>query len=155
MTAEHTLTADTTSHERRTSTPPWTRAARLVLRIVTTLAAVDAITQAMLAGKFLAGNYSALDLHASNVNILAALTLAMLAATIAHWRLAQGPCWPILAAILLAAAEGGQVALGKSNLLALHVPLGVAIIAALLALAAWSWRTTAHGAARYTKDENR
>lgn len=78
---------------------------RLTLRVVAALAAADGIVQAMLAGRFLAGNYDALGQHASNAVILVAATIVLLlTATADHW-LTRGPWWPIAAAIDMAPSE--------------------------------------------------
>lgn len=45
------------------------------------------------------------------------------------------PVWPIAVSVALVVADTAQVAIGYSGLLALHVPLGVLIVAAQVAVA--------------------
>jgi hypothetical protein len=54
-------------------------------------------------------------------------------------RLAHAPEWLIAASIGLTAAEGFQMASGRLQLFALHLPLGTALFGASIALAIWAW----------------
>ncbi|MEC3920253.1 hypothetical protein [Nocardia sp. CDC160] len=116
-------------------------AARWAVRMVATAAAADAIVQAMLAGKFLAGNYDALGVHAGNGGVLALITLVFLLAALLDRQLSHGPWWPILTIAAVQVALGIQRWLGESNRLAWHVPLGITIVTSLLMVTVWSWRT--------------
>ena len=64
------------------------------------------------------------------------------AAAVLFWRPGRGPGWPALATAALFFAEGMQIGMGYTRVLAIHVPLGVAIVASLLALSVWvvRWR---------------
>ncbi|WP_460718683.1 hypothetical protein [Nocardia heshunensis] len=121
---------------RRTGRP------RAALRTAATLAVADGLLQALLAGRFLAGNFDALGMHGANTSVLAALTITLLGIVIAWCRTERGPWWPAVAALALVGAEGVQVWFAQLNLLELHVPFGVGIIATLGLLTAWAWQTT-------------
>lgn len=114
--------------------------ARVVLRCIATAAVLDGFAQAMFAGKFLAGNYDALGWHDSNSWVLTSLIVALAVIVVVEYRLSAGPRWPMVVAGVMILAEGAEVALGKNNLLELHVPLGVALICALMALAVRAWQ---------------
>lgn len=122
---------------------PSTRRTRILLvalRTVATLTAADGVFQALLAGRFLAGNFDALGLHGANTSVLAALTITLFATATAWCRFERGPWWPAVAALALVGAEGAQVWFAQLNLLELHVPLGAAIIATIALITAWAWQ---------------
>ncbi|MVU78277.1 hypothetical protein GPX89_13610 [Nocardia sp. ET3-3] len=126
---------------RRSETKPTTgRALRVAVRTVATLTAADALIQAALAGRFLAGNFDALGLHAANTSVLAALTVTLLAVVAVRSRRERGPWWPAAAVLALVATEGLQAWLAQLDYLELHVPLGVGIIASLILVTRWAWR---------------
>lgn len=58
----------------------------------------------------------------------------------AVWRPGRGPGWPALASLALLLAEILQLGFGYGRVLALHVPLGVAIFGLTVALALGAWR---------------
>lgn len=123
--------------------PPVGRKRRIVriwLRIASVAVLVAGLLQAMFAGKFLSGNYDALDMHKSNGAVLGALTVVLLLAAIVDYWLSRVALWPILVTIAIFAADGAQVELAKSNLLELHVPLGIAAIVAMALLVFGVWR---------------
>ncbi|MFF3513273.1 hypothetical protein [Streptomyces sp. NPDC002573] len=121
---------------------PWTLA---VFRAVVTCEAALALGQAVLAGSFLSGHYGALDLHALNATATGLTALAQIVAALLLWRPGGGPSWPLLAGIALFGAEAGQIAMGYTRVLAVHVPLGVAIIACTFLMFGWAWRAAAAG----------
>ena len=53
------------------------------------------------------------------------------------WRPGRLPAWPIGVSAALVVAEVAQVALGATGVLAVHVPLGVAIVGTAVTLAVW------------------
>jgi hypothetical protein len=114
----------------------------LFFRTVVTCEAVLALGQAVLAGSFLSGHYRALDLHALNATATGLTALAQTMAALLLWRPGRGPGWPALASAVLFGVEAGQIALGYGRVLAVHVPLGVAIIACTLLMLGHAWRAT-------------
>jgi hypothetical protein len=111
-----------------------------VFRIAVSLTAVLTFAQALFAGSFLAGHFDMLAIHKNNstyVVVAAALTIV---AAVLLWRPGRGPAWPVWVSLAFFGCLALQTFLGYRRLLSLHVPLGTAIIAALLPLLVWAWR---------------
>jgi len=117
-------------------TPGW---AWWVLRIWCTLQAVDVFLQPVFEGRFLSGDYSMLQAHATNAIIVGAVTITQVAVAILAWRVSRLPGRVVAAFAALALAVPIQITLGFSRILGIHVPLGVAIIAVSARLTAWMW----------------
>jgi hypothetical protein len=83
--------------------------------------------QAPLAGQFLSGNAAARLWHQGNAELIQLVALVQLVAAAVAWA-RGGPAWPTAASGLLLLAVGAQVALGYTHQVAVHVPLGVAIL---------------------------
>jgi len=114
------------------------------LRVTSSLSALLLFDQAVFAGQFLSGAFSALQTHRDNATYsgLAMLATAVGAALL-RWP-GRGPIWPLFACLGLFALIGAQIAIGFARLLVLHIPLGVLTIVGAVALSAWSWRFKAH-----------
>lgn len=119
---------------RRDRWPWW------LMRTFTTLAAVLLFWQAIFAGQFLSGTYPAQHWHRENATV-AGITVLVTAVTAAvlRWR-GGGPWWPVAAYLGLFGLIAAQIALGFARLLAVHIPLGVTIIAIAVSVCLWSWR---------------
>jgi heme A synthase len=113
---------------------------RWLLRVSVTAVALLTFAQAVLAGSFLAGHYDTLALHRTNSTVAVAATALMLVTAVLHWRPGRGPFWPVLISLLYFAVIALQTFLGYRRLLAYHVPLGTALIAAAILLLVWVWR---------------
>src|SRR4051794_7302935 len=116
---------------------PWPR---WVFRVVVSVEAALAVGQPVLAGGFLSGHYPMLAWHAANATATGLTAIAMIAAGVLLWRPGRGPLWPALASAALFGLEAVQIVLGYGRVLAVHLPLGVTIIACLALLLAWAWR---------------
>jgi hypothetical protein len=103
------------------------------------------MTQAVLAGGFLSGHYGLLNLHALGADATGTMAIVQTIAAVLMWRPGGGPGWPALASGTLFAVEGVQIGLGYGRVLAVHVPLGTAIIACVALMLVWAWRTTPAG----------
>jgi hypothetical protein len=99
-----------------------------------------ALAQPVLAGGFLSGHYALLAWHAANATATGLTATVMTAAGVLLWRPGRGPLWPALASAALFGLEALQIALGYARVLAVHIPLGVAIIGCLALLTVWAWR---------------
>ena len=100
------------------------------------------VAQPFLAGMFLSGLVDAIRVHAIIGSTLPALGLLQVAAAWVLWRPGGGPLWPLQISAVLVLAEGLQVAMGYTGALAMHLPLGVAIVAGTVVMFIWSlaWR---------------
>jgi hypothetical protein len=112
------------------SRPGIARALHVVLRLLAGLV----FAQAVFAGLFLDGNAVWRQWHAVNGMLLIPL-LALLALVLAVvlWR-SGGPGWIALASLALLLAIVVQSAMGQGGQVAVHVPLGVAILGLIGAL---------------------
>lgn len=112
---------------------------QLLLRAITTLVTLDGLAQAMFAGRFMAGSYDGLDAHSLNGMIVAAGMLVMTACFAAAWRFGQATGQTVLRCVVLTIVSGVEIAVGHKEILAVHVPLGVALIAGLAAMTVQVW----------------
>ncbi|GAA2130069.1 hypothetical protein [Actinomadura napierensis] len=116
-----------------------TRPAWWVLRAVVSAHIVAIFGQPVFAGVFLSGDYDGLRLHEAGANVTTSLGYVQLIAAITVWvRLRRAG--PFLATSALVAAETVQYFAGMDGALWLHLPLGVATIAALVVQFVDVWR---------------
>ncbi|WP_020391892.1 hypothetical protein [Kribbella catacumbae] len=114
----------------------------VVLRVVAAVHAVTVCLQPVLAGAYLNGSSAAMRMHEPLGLGTAFVSLGqMLVATI-YWR-SGGRGSAALVTLLLLAAESFQIGMGYSRQLALHIPVGIAIVAIACALAVWTFRPAA------------
>ena len=99
------------------------------MRVVLWLLAVSLLAQVIFAGLFLDGHDAWRDWHAANgMVLLPLLALVQVVLAVVVWRPGRGPGWPAIASVGLLVAILLQIAMGQAGLLAVHVPLGVAIV---------------------------
>ena len=103
------------------------------LRVAVLLHAALILAQAAFAGQFLAGDAAWVRVHEANAGIIQLTAFVQLVLAILVWRPGRGPGWPALASLALLLAEEFQMGFGYARLLALHVPLGVAIFGGTIA----------------------
>jgi hypothetical protein len=115
------------------------RRSLLFLKVMAGLHAVLALAQPIIAGTYLDGSSTAIRVHESAGSTLPLLALAALVAAFLDRR-RGGPVWPAIAAGSLMIAETAQIMIGYSRSLAIHIPLGVAIVVTSILFA--------HGAGR-------
>ena len=122
--------------------PARPRVSRWVLTVVILVHAAVAGAQPVLAGSYFEGNVDAIVRHGLNGSLLPLLSMIQFGAAVLFWRPGRGPGWPALATAGLFFAEGIQIGMGYSRSLAIHIPLGVAIVDTLVAMAIWAltWR---------------
>jgi hypothetical protein len=112
-----------------------------VFRILTTVLAVDAYLQAVLAGRFLSGDFGMLYAHRVNATDgVAILSFVLVAVSVVAWRTRVVPGRVVVYATALSGAIALQILMGFDRVLGVHIPLGVAIIALSTTLAVWAWR---------------
>ena len=113
------------------------------LRVIAVLHSLCALAQPALAGLYLSGVVDARFIHGRTGDTVAALGFAQLIAAIVYvWR-GKGRRWPLWTAIALLLAENVQIPLGLEGLVALHIPLGVSIIATQVLFTVWLFRPAA------------
>lgn len=131
------MTSFPAPRRRRYSICLWT------LRVVVTAAAVTYLFQAVSAGQFLDGDYAFLRLHQAGTTIADVLMfIALVSAAGLKW-IARGPLAPFLITLVAMVVSQGQAATGAARIIWLHVPLGVALIGLVWALAWGAWTSTA------------
>src|SRR3954468_4424659 len=107
------------------TTPRRSRAASALV-VAAQVQAVLVFAQAVFAGLFLSGAWSWMPGH--RYSGLAVVVLGLVTLVLAGIVRAEGgPAWPVLAAAWIAVALFVQVFSGFAGVVALHVPLGVAI----------------------------
>jgi len=117
------------------SRPRWPRRA---LRIAAGVQATLVFAQAVLAGHLLSGNAAARAVHQQlGTEGITWIALIEIVLAVLAWRPGRGPAWPIAATAVTFAAVVVQIGMGFTARAAVHVPLGVAILAGNLALALW------------------
>ncbi len=120
------------------TTKPWVRWS---LRGIMTLVAMDAYTQAVLAGRFLSGDVGMLLGHRYNgTDGLVPLSVALIVVTVIAWRTGQVSGHLVALSVVLTGLIVVQIVMGFSRVLGVHIPLGVGIIALATVLAVWAWR---------------
>jgi len=109
------------------------------LRVIAVAQAVAVCLQPVLAGVYLNGSGGAMRLHEPIGLGVTLLCLGQLLIATIYWR-SGGDGFAVTASLTLLLTEGLQVAMGYSRQLALHVPLGIVIVAIACSLAVWTCR---------------
>jgi len=110
-----------------------------LLRLLLTLHAAMVVAQPVLIGSYLDGNFDQLAAHRLNGSLLPVVDMLCLGGALCHWLVGRGRFWPVPVTLLLIPVEGLQIGVGYQHNLAVHIPLGTAIVAGALFLAAWAW----------------
>jgi hypothetical protein len=106
--------------------PPGTlRAIQVLLRVL----AVLVFAQPVFAGLLLDGNESWREWHSMNgMTVIPLLTLALIVLATMAWRAGHAPGWMPLVGVAMFLVLVVQNIMGNTSVLAVHVPLGVAIL---------------------------
>ncbi|HEX6355613.1 hypothetical protein [Actinophytocola sp.] len=131
-----------------TAAAPGPRATLWTLRVLAVLHALSAIAQPLLAGIYLDGDVDALAVHEINATVVSGLGVCQLVAAIVYVWAGRGRAWPLYASLGLVLAEQVQVGLGYERIVAIHIPLGVSIIAMQILLTVWLFRASARRSRR-------
>jgi hypothetical protein len=123
--------------------PPGPRRTLQTLRVLAVLHSLSAIGQPMFAGIYLGGDVDALDIHEINSMAVAGLGTAQLVAAIVFVWAGRGRAWPLWASLAIVAAVQVQTGVGYEGEVAIHLPLGVSIVATQILLTVWLFRASA------------
>jgi hypothetical protein len=107
-------------------------------KILTVLNTLSVLVQAVTAGQLLSGGSG--GLHGTGALFVLVLELAQLVAAVLMWRPGRGAGWPALAGLGVLLLGFVQSTLGGAGLVAVHVPLGVALFGLSVWLLVWAWR---------------
>jgi hypothetical protein len=111
-----------------------------LFRGVATLYAVATVAQPFLAGLFLSGSFSALKAHEVTGQAVGGLGIVTLLCAVLLWRLRGTSTMAVRMSAGLLVADILQIILGYDRILALHIPLGVALVMGVGRLAIYAWR---------------
>jgi len=102
------------------------------------------LAQALLAGLAISGSETALASHMAVGGMSLLIAVVQVAAALLLRRAARMPRWLVAASVGFSVADAAQMAAGRLQLFALHLPLGVALFGASIGLAiySWGWRAT-------------
>jgi hypothetical protein len=95
------------------------------LRVVAVLHALSFIAQPILAGLFLSGQDTAVDMHATNAMIVVGLCLVQTILVFPLWRRARLPRAAFTVSAALLVVEILQMGAGFGHVMWVHIPLGV------------------------------
>ncbi|MEJ2867722.1 hypothetical protein WCD74_08105 [Actinomycetospora sp. OC33-EN08] len=104
-------------------------------RVIAPVHALLVVGQALLAGALLDAVDGATAWHGGVGGVLILVGMVQAVAAVPAVRPGGMPAWVLVVALLLPVAETAQVSVGYFGHLAVHVPLGIAILGAQLALA--------------------
>lgn len=121
---------------------PQPRLSLWLLRFLITAYLLAVLAQPVLAGLFLTGDVDAITVHGAIGSALAATGLVLIAATLIYV-VRRGRLWVLPVAVVLFLTTGLQVGMGYARVLAVHVPLGVALVTAVVLLTIWVWSPSA------------
>ncbi len=114
----------------------------IALRLVACLHAVAICLQPVFAGIYLNGSGAAMRMHEPTGLALTVTGLFQLLIATIWWRNGGLLLAPVVA-LLITLGEVVQVAMGYSRQLAIHIPLGVALVGTAVAFALWTIRQPA------------
>lgn len=115
---------------------------RRVLGALCLLQAALILVQATLAGHFLSGNSATIVAHETvGTSVITWVALLQVATAVLLWRPGRGPVWPMPASAVLFGLVVLQLGWGFESRLALHVPVGVALLGSQLLVFALLQRT--------------
>ncbi|MDX2973854.1 hypothetical protein [Kribbella solani] len=122
-----------------------------LLRITLAIHAILIIMQPIMAGYFLAGNVDAIDTHGAIGGSVWMIAFVQIIVAACYTLAGGGRIWPLIASAVLMVAEFVQLTFGYLQNFAVHIPLGTAIVTAVLWMTVWSFRSTARLSRREAK----
>lgn len=108
-------------------------------RILASLEVLAILGQATTAGQFIGGDSAMRAIHGSGAMVVMLVALLELVAGVLVWRPGHGRWWPAAVSLLVLVLGIVQSSLGGAGVVAVHVPLGVAMLGIAVWLASWAW----------------
>ena len=122
------------------SSHAWTTGLVWGFRLAIAAQAVALVVQTIWAGLALSGcSTDALAARMLVGGIIFVISAAQVVLMFLLWRVAQVPGWLTAASVGLIVADGLQMASGRLQIFAIHLPLGAGLFGAPIALAIWAW----------------
>jgi hypothetical protein len=110
-----------------------------VLRVGVTLELAAILLQAVTAGGLLDHVAAERTMHGAGALVVNVFGLVMLIGAILVWRPGRGPGWPAIVSAVVFVLGFVQEALGASQVLSLHVPGGMTLMALTTWVFVWAW----------------
>ncbi|PZG08054.1 hypothetical protein [Nonomuraea aridisoli] len=110
------------------------------LRVTATGHLLGVLVQAVLAGLFVTGDVDLLTWHQNNGGFTFSMLFLQLVCAVLLWRPVRLAARPALISLAMVLVETAQVALGNARLVALHIPLGMALFGMSAVFTMWAWR---------------
>lgn len=107
------------------------------IRVLIVVNVIVMLVQAMWAGRMLGGDARSVELHELTAKVLVLLGTAIALSMILARRVAKFPRSLLISSVGLVIAEILEFALGHMNLVAFHVPLGLAIFGGAVRQMVW------------------
>jgi hypothetical protein len=127
----------------------------VAFRLAIAARALALLAQATLAGLALSGRGTiALAAHMLVGGTIFVISAAQVVLVLLLWRVAQAPGWLIVVSAGVMAADGLQMASGRSQIFALHLPLGAGLFGASIALGIWAWISRSSQSAAQSQSKN-
>ena len=116
------------------------RSLLLALKVIASVHVSLLTLQPVLAGQYFGGRLEAMAAHGTLGETVAWLAILQAIVALLSWRCKALSLWGACAFLTIFVLDGLQVHAGHAKLLALHVPLGTALLAVSFALTLWLWR---------------
>ena len=130
----------TTQLPENTRSSKLANAMRLTFGTVAIIHAVLVIAQPILAGMSLEGSTAALDMHYWNGMVIMTVAFVQILAAVLWWKPGGGTSRGVSVSVVLFGLEIAQFLLGDAGSFAIHVPLGILVLAGAVAAAAMAFR---------------
>jgi hypothetical protein len=115
----------------------------VLFRTMATLSAIIVAAQPVLAGRMLGGDYGSLAAHRTNGIIAFGVGVGQVVAALLLWLPGRGPAGLFIRSLLVVAFEALQIHEGFSRDLAVHIPLGVALVLGTVIIMERAWKLRA------------
>lgn len=98
-----------------------------------------AVSQPVLVGGYLDGNFALLAVHRLMGTLLVPVAILVAAAALLHIGLGRARLGLLGAVVALFLGSGLQIGFGYAHQLGLHIPVGIFLVTSGVVLAIWSW----------------